>query len=257
MYTDSDRIAVRDALEEIASPLDSWGWSSAGIYPFWDPETRDVLYIGLAIDLPDRFGQHMGLVGCSAAGCKRDNQRLVRAPPVDRFQRVAADAQHSANRTSSAKALGIDLAEAKLDPMVELDPLTDDLKDLEGRLIELHRLTYGRRPPWNNMGGSVAGAKQVQGVAPEGIFELITGGEDSPFVARRTLRQLANDATAVAYEEHLHTARIRAVMFSVAGSRINRSKFNDLLAALEDPYTAGARMDAEGYLDESAPFAVQ
>jgi hypothetical protein len=60
-----ERAVVRDALEEIASPLDTYGWSSSGIYVFWDPTgDRSILYIGMAVDLPQRIGQHFGLVGC-------------------------------------------------------------------------------------------------------------------------------------------------------------------------------------------------
>lgn len=81
VFRDQDRVAVRDAIEEIASPLDGYGWSSAGIYAFWDPETHRDPLLGLATDLPYRFGQHTGLVKCRPTSCKIvqiDGSRSVR-----------------------------------------------------------------------------------------------------------------------------------------------------------------------------------
>ena len=52
------------------SPEDIYGWASAGIYCFWDIQTRQPLYIGLAVDLGSHFQQHNGLKQCDPRGCK-------------------------------------------------------------------------------------------------------------------------------------------------------------------------------------------
>ncbi|WP_052646975.1 hypothetical protein [Paenibacillus terrae] len=48
-------------IDDLCSPNDGIGWSSSGIYCFWDTITKEILYIGLAIDLKIRFMQHNGL----------------------------------------------------------------------------------------------------------------------------------------------------------------------------------------------------
>ena len=40
-YKKNEIKTVAEYLEEICSPQDSYGWSSAGIYSFWDYESRD------------------------------------------------------------------------------------------------------------------------------------------------------------------------------------------------------------------------
>jgi hypothetical protein len=71
VYGDDQRSDLRQAIDGIASPLDYYGFASAGVYIFFDPENFDVLYIGLARDLSVRFAQHNNLVRMPAGGCKR------------------------------------------------------------------------------------------------------------------------------------------------------------------------------------------
>ncbi len=58
------------AIEDICSQNDNLGWASAGIYCFWDYYLEEVLYIGLASDLSDRFKQHNGIKPVSDSSCK-------------------------------------------------------------------------------------------------------------------------------------------------------------------------------------------
>lgn len=46
---------MADAIDDLCCPNDNYGWVSAGIYCFWDYYTHEVLYIGLAGDLAERF----------------------------------------------------------------------------------------------------------------------------------------------------------------------------------------------------------
>lgn len=51
---------------------DNYGWASSGIYCYWDYESREILYVGLAIDLTERFKQHNGMFpGIDLNTCKR------------------------------------------------------------------------------------------------------------------------------------------------------------------------------------------
>src|SRR5215210_9307300 len=62
-YRSDERAAVATALEGIASARDRYGFASGGVYCFWEWGSRDVLYIGRAIDLPQRFRQHNSRAG--------------------------------------------------------------------------------------------------------------------------------------------------------------------------------------------------
>lgn len=52
-YADDERAAVWDALTRLLPP-DSPDWARKGVYVFWDPDTHELLYVGLARDLPKR-----------------------------------------------------------------------------------------------------------------------------------------------------------------------------------------------------------
>ena len=72
VYREAEKRDVQVALDELCSPEDSWMWASAGIYCYWIPADRTILYVGLARDLWERFGHHNGLLPCPAGGCKRE-----------------------------------------------------------------------------------------------------------------------------------------------------------------------------------------
>jgi len=90
VFRDDERGELAAALEDLCSPLDSYGWASVGIYAFFDPaggqptipDADDfqaqlqragsrTQYLGLARDLPERFRQHAGLRACPPWSCKR------------------------------------------------------------------------------------------------------------------------------------------------------------------------------------------
>lgn len=49
---------MANTIDDLCSPTYNTGWASAGIYCFWDYYAEEVLYIGLAGDLSERFKQH-------------------------------------------------------------------------------------------------------------------------------------------------------------------------------------------------------
>ena len=61
-YRENEKQQMADAIDDLCCPNDNYGWASAGIYCFWDYYTHEVLYIGLAGDLAERFMQHNGLL---------------------------------------------------------------------------------------------------------------------------------------------------------------------------------------------------
>ncbi len=73
LYIKEETREIKDALDDIASPRDNYGFSSVGVYCYFDPETLSVLYIGLARDLTQRFCHHNGTTRSSqrAAKCEK------------------------------------------------------------------------------------------------------------------------------------------------------------------------------------------
>ena len=61
-YRQSETEELAVAIDDLCNPNDSYGWASAGIYCFWDYYAEEVLYLGLAGDLAERFKQHNGIL---------------------------------------------------------------------------------------------------------------------------------------------------------------------------------------------------
>ncbi|MBN2589476.1 MAG: GIY-YIG nuclease family protein [Sedimentisphaerales bacterium] len=57
-------------MEEICLPNDIYGWAPSGIYSFWNYYTKEIYYIGLAVDLGERFKQHNNILPITDNGCK-------------------------------------------------------------------------------------------------------------------------------------------------------------------------------------------
>lgn len=50
-YKEAEKEQIANAIDDLCSCSDTYGWASEGIYCFWDYYTKEVLYIGLAADL--------------------------------------------------------------------------------------------------------------------------------------------------------------------------------------------------------------
>ena len=50
VYTIDERSDVANAIDDLCSPNDAYGWSSCGVYGFWEPMAKDAIYLGLTGD---------------------------------------------------------------------------------------------------------------------------------------------------------------------------------------------------------------
>lgn len=140
-----------------------------------------------------------------------------------------------------------------------------ELANLEGRLIEAHRLRFGERPRWNKISGHRGGTEQAARIGIDGLFPTIAGVVDSPFVARSSRREIAEDPTLVVFEEHLHTARLHMVMFGGPGGQatpeaFSRARQSAARMAQQHPgpfaeleVETNRRIDDSGYLHQQSP----
>lgn len=190
IYRQCDAVELRKALERLFDG--NAVWDSTGLYAFWDPATRRVLYIGLDGRLSRRFRSHNGRPSGRTTGDKRE-------------QVSAWFARHS--------LLGYSvIAQSSAVRLLEHLPLGETATEIiglgEGQLIETYKQIHGEPPPWNRMGGSVHGRL---GARPRpSMLELLTGPLDSLLVARLTIRELAGNPEGQRHEQTIHTARIHA-----------------------------------------------
>ena len=171
VYSSDERNEMHDALRDLL-PVSGVDWHPGGVYSFWDPESRDVLYVGLTKNLGTRFAQHNGLAGSSAKGNKRRN--------IDDWFEEHSELGFSIIIQSAAVVLLEGFG---------FDTPTEIVAIAEGQLLEAHHQSFGFRPPWNVIGGSRNGATWA-GPLSAGYFLLLTGRADCLLVARRTVRQL-------------------------------------------------------------------
>jgi hypothetical protein len=196
------------ALDDLCSATDSYGWASSGIYCYWNYYTNELLYIGLAVDLTERFKQHNGLLPVDLTSCKYEKI-------MEYFQTneklgftifVQSPLSQAVTRNNIYKWFGYDPKQFQIQDFTK-DKFREELKVLEGILIETYRLNKGTLPPWNAVSGSISGQKR----ATEGNYEIVkcfTSIEPSPLTARYSLRELSNDPVIEGHENFLHAARI-------------------------------------------------
>jgi hypothetical protein len=198
-YSDDERGEIQAALQTLLSERQP-DWSRSGVYVYWDRETHEILYMGLASDLPERFAQHNGLVSHGGG-----NKRVE----IDRY--LSESERLGFTILIQSKAVAIMERIAELD--FTLGATASGLIAVgEGQLIENHRLVYGRWPKWNRAGGSNDGKRWAR--PAKDLLEMLGGRRTSLFVARRTLREVASDFRVRLFEATIHAARMRAVMDS-------------------------------------------
>jgi hypothetical protein len=216
---------IAGALDELCSPNDNYGWASAGIYSFWNYHTKEVLYIGLAIDLTERFKQHTGLIKMDPKGCKVKQiekyfQQYNQLGYAIFVQSPLSQPVTSKNKeTIGPKSKAFDIMDATTDRVKE------DIRRVEGIMLETYRIKNGDLPPWNKVHGSTVGQKK----ATEGNYEIIksfTLDTSSLIASRYTLRELAENPTFERYENFMHAIRMLMFMgmdFATASKMIRSS----------------------------------
>ncbi|MFC9838860.1 hypothetical protein ACFVKB_34380 [Rhodococcus sp. NPDC127530] len=202
VYTDAERRTMYKTLREL---LPSPDWSTAGLYCYWDPHTREALYIGLSNNLPSRFAQHNSLSGKPGKGDK--------ALEINDWF-----------RTHDRLGFSIVIQDAVAD-----DDYGRYSKIAEGQLIEGYRALHDKFPPWNKISGSTDGHGYV-GADTATWFDFMTGKFDGLVVARRTIRGLNDDGAADLNEGRIHMSRT-AMNFHAVDRKLDDSA---ILAGLKD-----------------------
>lgn len=193
-YEYEERSEMAEAIDENCSPNDTWGWSSNGIYCFWNVDTKEILYIGLASDLSNRFKQHNGLNGFTQEGTKQNE--------ITNYFKENKKLGYSIFVQSPLNQISVSRSKENKECFDEefLDDRNDELKKLEGRLIQAFKLKTGNFPKWNKING--------KGVKPTSyeleLIDFFTNSKESIIISRKTLRELSSDPTFCYFESTLH-----------------------------------------------------
>lgn len=244
-YRKDEAIEIANAIDDLCSPEDNYGWASAGIYCFWDYYAETVLYIGLAGDLCERFKQHNGILPLKVGSKQKQieeyfskNERLgytifVQSP-------LSQPLVHRNKDIYEAFAMQNN---APVEDMLS-EQGREDIKRVEGILIEAYRRKYGHFPPWNEIGGSVTGQKRVM-KNNINIVESFCHPDNydiHPIVSRSTIRELSENAEWAWYENYMHAVRMNMLMLGMEYQEaLDLVKRNDIIDTYE-------RMQKSGYL---------
>jgi hypothetical protein len=215
-YRYTERSEVARALNDLLAPYNSW--STAGIYCYWDYELKEALYLGLAVDLHQRFLQHNLLLRASPQTCKSKQikeyfqtheklgftimlQSNLSQPLTRKFKKQywnfwqKADADYKSN-------FGVDGIK--------------NIRLMEGATIETVKNHSGSLPPWNRMNGSEEGRDRTTPGHIE-LLRLLTNRSFNDNVSRATLRELvAGDNAYGVFESFMHGLRISSLSLEKA-----------------------------------------
>lgn len=241
-YKEGEKKEISNALDTLCKATDAYGWASAGIYSYWNYETRKVLYVGLAVDLNERFKQHNGFYpGIDPNSCKKDfidayfkeNEKLGITIVVQStlsqpsIRKVREQFESLFEGKSSAQEIGNDGV--------------NEIQRLEGILIEAYRQSNGIFPAWNKMSGSINGQQAVR-LANYDALRVIANHETHYLTARSTLREIAANPTLERYENFLHAVRI---MVPVMGAEKAFQMLNE-----QDPIGTFGHIQRDKYLEK-------
>jgi hypothetical protein len=220
LFERGEAAEVQRALEELLGPESGSTWATGGVYVFWDPVDCEALYVGITGDLPLRFAEHLGLRSAPEEGCRREQIADYFEDGRDRIGYTVIVLSGLDQQSTARQRAFLDLEEPELIQLNEelgagVKKLT---RKLEGGLIAAHKARTGSIPRWNRNAGLVP-ARTPRAEDP--ILATATARLDNLLQARRTIRQLAEDRVTPLFEEHLHAARIRAVMDAAFGGTLD------------------------------------
>lgn len=247
-YKQNEILDIVSYLEDLCSPDDSYGWASAGIYSFWNYETKEVLYIGLAVDLAERFKQHNGIIPMDENGCKlsKIKEYFTTNEKIGYSVFLQSPLSQPVTRKNINTWFQHDLSQVSTKDFVH-EQTKNDLRQIEGILIEAFRMEHKRLPLWNSVGGSVRGQKK----ATKGNYDIVydfSHQRNSPIVSRSTLKELSENSTYELYENFLHSIRHFILYFGMS--------FNEalLLVLKVDHIKVFERISEDNYLQKELVY---
>ena len=217
-YTVDNAVKVASALDELFTPCNENGWASSGVYCFWVSGSFEILYIGLALDLTQRFRQHNGIIKSPQNTCKH-------AEIIDWFKNhdklgYSVLVQSSLSQASCKRFnIRFDLTKEEMERQYGelIKAGYESIVSTEGLLIEAHQKAKGKKPRWNKVGGSIYGRRKAT-ARHIYLLKLFSGELDDWMIARKSIMQQNENPMYEKWENYLHAIRLHAI--------ITQSSFN-------------------------------
>lgn len=237
-YGREEACQMANAIDDICCPSDNYGWASAGIYCFWDYYTEAILYIGLASDLAERFKQHNGILPLKE-GSKQSKIEDYFSKNERLGYTIFVQSPLSQPLVHRNKKLYEKFAKQTNSPIEDMlsEQGRQDIKIVEGILIESFRQKYGHLPPWNDVGGSTLGQLRVMENNINIVKSFCSPGDYkiNSLVSRSTIRELSENAEWAWYENYLHAVRMNMLLFGMEyDEALNIVNKNDILSTYEE-----------------------
>jgi len=252
-YTSVTAAELGSATGDVCSPTDTMGFASSGIYLFWDIPKREILYVGLAVNLGLRFAQHNGLSPCPAECCKAKRiadhfsrnsdlgYTVLVQSPLEQPVCAAWASEFRERLELLAEEFGyMDAEEAR---QVINTPLVLGLRWFEGLLIRAFERKHGHRPFWNGNSGANINYSDGNIVKAQELLKAVTflKSDYLHLTSHCSMVELSENATHLAFELFLHGARLGAWVGTT---------LKDAAERIPDPYGLRywERIKANGYL---------
>ena len=213
-----DELAL--GLDEMCAPTDLYGFSSSGIYVFWHPETKKILYVGLAVDLPLRFRHHNNLAPCAVNCCKwpQIQQHFHSYPKLgytilaqSTLDQAVCD-RWSAVNTDQMERFMEEFGYHSEDEAKRIlnKQLDRTLRRTEGAMLAAHEQDHGRLPAWNKIRGFDVNYSDQSLTDAREYLKAATGttSQFDQLVAKSSLVEMAAKPLWAGYEIHLHGTRL-------------------------------------------------
>ena len=214
-YTHEETDDIYNALDIVCNRKGFFSFDHYGIYTFWDFDTKEILYIGLSKNIRNRFANHNGISGTSEKGNKY---------------------KYITEYFNNNERLGYTiLVQSPFEHKDEfLDSKDDEIKQIEGALLEDFKNNFGRLPIWNDIGGSIYGRTPYMINRYGNIFDMIVGKTLDFMNAKSTLRELAKDLDKLAFESDLNVIRGRMYKYGESFEEAMEKliKFNDYFISI-------------------------
>ena len=247
-YSKNETEEMAKAIDDLCSPNDNYGWASAGIYSFWDYDKHEVLYIGLARDLSERFCQHNGLLKIPLDACKynqiEDYFKTHKRLGYTIFVQSSMNQPLVHRNKSSYQDIAVE-EDGAVENNINIQGI-ESIKEVEGLLIEAYKKAYGVFPSWNKVGGSIVGQKNVR----ENNINIVKSFcnpemyKVNPIVSRSTIRELSNNSSYVYFEEFFHAVRMIMLKYEP-----DYNKALEMQKCIDD-YGSFKRIVDAGYLNK-------
>lgn len=204
-YKKIETSTILTALENLIL-VNSDDWSTAGIYCYWDYYKSEVLYIGLAVDLIERFKQHNGIVKCPSNSCKFDEiTKYFKSNEYLGFSIILqSQLLQPFNYREKQKYKGV-YSDVELKKILGNEGY-NDIRYTEGVLLEGFKNKYGRLPSWNKIGGSINAQRIAKNKNVKLLESLITN-QPNKYTACVSLKELSKSSLFNKYEAYLHSLR--------------------------------------------------